>query len=108
MHATLLFQLRQTLERLQSQPIPVYEAEQLGLRVMLVSTIRNLRALHAYNVASSQSHFLLRRINLLEQQALALARPGKVALGSWNLLHTYLTTTLEATLSVAAERQEYQ
>ncbi|UOQ68338.1 hypothetical protein [Hymenobacter volaticus] len=103
MHATILFQLQQTLERLQAQQIPIYKAEdQLGLRVMLVSTIRNLRGLHAETGASSSTYLLLRRIDLLEQEVQTLARPGKVALGSWNLLHTYLTATLEATLSTSA------
>ena len=107
MHATILFQLQQTLERLQAQHIPIYKAEdQLGLRVMLVSTIRNLRALYAETGVSSSSYLLLRRIDLLEQEAQTLARPGKVALGSWNLLHTYLTASLEATLSTSTLTQQ--
>ena len=73
---------------------------------MLVSTIRNLRALYTETGVSSSSYLLLRRIDLLEQEAQTLARPGKVALGSWNLLHTYLTASLEATLSTSTLTQQ--
>ncbi|MDF7815173.1 hypothetical protein [Hymenobacter sp. YC55] len=104
MHATLLFQLRQNLERLYAQPIPIDKAaDQLALRMLLASTIRHLRALPAYTPASSQDTLRLRRVTLLEQEAQALAPPGKVALGTWNLLHTYLKETIEAVLSDAAE-----
>ncbi|MDF7811482.1 hypothetical protein [Hymenobacter sp. YC55] len=104
MHATLLFQLRQNLERLYAQPIPIDKAaDQLALRMMLASTIRHLRALHAYTPVSLQDTLRLRRVTLLEQESQALAPPGKVALGTWNLLHTYLKETIEAALSDAAE-----
>ncbi|MDF7815197.1 hypothetical protein [Hymenobacter sp. YC55] len=101
MYATLLFELRQTLARLHAQPVPLAEPEYLTLRELLVATIRNLRALQAYTEAPLPGQFLRQRIHLLEQQAQALARPGKVAPGSWNLLHTYLTATLEATLQAS-------
>lgn len=68
---------------------------------MLAATIRNLRALHAQPGAAAPNE-VLRRVDLLDQEAQTLARPGKVALGTWHLLHTYLTATIEATLGAAA------
>lgn len=42
-------------------------------------------------------------MNLLKQEAEALTPPGKVALGTWPLLHTCLTQTLEATVLLNVE-----
>lgn len=73
---------------------------------MLASTLRILRELYAATSSSSPNYLLMRRIHLLEQQAQPLARPSEVGVGTWNLLHTYLLATLEATLQ--AETKTYQ
>ena len=105
MHAMLLLQLQQTLTRLCAQPIPIYKvADQLGLRIMISSSIRQLRELYAFTPTDLQDDFLLRRANLLEQESQVLASTNKVHLGTWNLLYTYLKQTIEAAL----EKQEAQ
>lgn len=99
MLATILFQLQQTRKRLHAQPAPLCSAgDQPGLRIMLNATIRQLHELNDFAITPAQRTFLVQRVRVLEQESQALAPPGKVVLGTWNLLHTYLTQTIEASL----------
>lgn len=99
MHATIHFQLQQTLKRLQKQAIPLHKpTEQFELRLLLVTTIRMLRELSAQELPYRQHCALLRDLNLLEQQAQVLAPPGKVAPSTWHFLHASLKATIKATL----------
>ena len=107
MHATLLFQLQHTLERVRAQRVPLHKAtDQFSLRLMLTSTLRILRELYAATSSSYPNYMLMRRIHLLEQQAHPLALPGEVGVGTWNLLHTYLLATLEATLQAETKTNQ--
>lgn len=67
---------------------------------MLTSTIRQLHELNAFATTATHRSFLVQRVRLLEQEAQRLAPPGKVALGTWNLLHNHLTQTIEETLEL--------
>lgn len=99
MQQTIHFQLQQTLIHLQAQPVVLNKSEdQFGLRIRLATTIRNLRDLYAQELPSRQRYSLLQNLNLLEQQALVLAPPGKVALSTWQFLHTSLQRTIKDTL----------
>ncbi|MDF7815191.1 hypothetical protein [Hymenobacter sp. YC55] len=107
MPSILLAHLRHTLARLLTQRTTVYSAlDRQELRQLLASTITVLHQLYPVSVSPAQRYALLQNLNLLEQQALALAAPGEVALRTWQFLHTSLRATIEAALvDDAAQRR---
>lgn len=95
----LLCPLDYSLMRLLWQSTTAYSAlDRQELRQLLASTIRALHQLYPASVSPVQRYALLQNLNLLAQQALALAAPGEVALTTWQFLHASLRATIEAAL----------